>query len=409
MHASDLGDLRTVGRDRRSGDASITRRPWRLLTIGHSYAVGVNRRLADAIARLGEWDVTAVAPARYRGDFGWHELKREDDERCAVVPVKVRFSRPPQAMLYDRSLRELLRQRWDLIHCWEEPYVAATAQIAKWAAPHVPLVIATFQNISKRYPPPFNWIERQTLDRADGVVAFGHTALEVLVARGFAASRARVIPIGVDTSRFAPDEPARLEARQSLGWDETVPVVGFLGRFVPEKGLEMLMGALDRTALPWRALFVGSGPLEPAVRAWADRHTGRVAVVTTAAHPDVPRWLNAMDMLCAPSLTTRRWREQFGRMLIEAFSCGVPVVASGSGEIPHVVGEAGVIVDEGDQGAWQTAIERLLEDAARRHDLALRGRARAVSEFDWAVVARRHSDFFRELLEGARPLPERAA
>jgi glycosyltransferase involved in cell wall biosynthesis len=312
-------------------------------------------------------------------------------------------------MLYSRCLRELLGQRWDLIHCWEEPYVAATAQIAKWAPPHVPLVLATFQNISKRYPPPFNWIERQTLDRADGVIAFGQTAFEVLVQRGFARSRARVIPIGVDTARFTPDAQARDEARRALGWRGEVPVVGFLGRFVPEKGLRVLMSALDRATLPWRALFVGSGPLEPTIRSWGDRHGGRVAIVTTVPHHDVPRWLNAMDVLCAPSMTTRHWREQFGRMLIEAFSCGVPVIASRSGEIPHVVGDAGLIVDERDQVAWQGAIERLLGDEVRRRELSLGGRARAVSQYDWAVVARQHSAFFRELLEGVKPIPERAA
>jgi glycosyltransferase involved in cell wall biosynthesis len=96
-------------------------------------------------------------------------------------------------------------------------------------------------------------------------------------------------------------------------------------------------------------------------------------------------------------------------MLIEAFSCGVPVIASRSGEIPHVVGDAGLIVDERDQVAWQGAIERLLGDEVRRRELSLGGRARAVSQYDWAVVARQHSAFFRELLEGVKPIPERAA
>jgi glycosyltransferase involved in cell wall biosynthesis len=66
-------------------------------------------------------------------------------------------------------------------------------------------------------------------------------------------------------------------------------------------------------------------------------------------------------------------------------------------------------VDESDQAAWQTAIEQLLADGGRRRDLSLRGRVRAVSHFDWGVVARQHSAFFRELLDGARPMPERAA
>ena len=95
-----------------------------------------------------------------------------------------------------------------------------------------------------------------------------------------------------------------------------------------EKGIGWLTGVLDQVAHPWRALFVGSGPLESELRAWAARRPGRVAIETTVRHDEVPQWLNAMDMLCAPSLTSGRWREQFGRMLIEAFACGVPVVAS---------------------------------------------------------------------------------
>ncbi len=105
-----------------------------------------------------------------------------------------------------------------------------------------------------------------------------------------------------------------------------------------------------------------------------------------------------MDMLVAPSQTTPRWREQFGRMLIEAFACGVPVVASDSGEMPHVVGDAGLIVPENDGNEWRRTIDSLAGDAVLRLDLARRGRQRAVTSFDWSVVARAHLDFFDELL-----------
>jgi glycosyltransferase involved in cell wall biosynthesis len=209
-----------------------------------------------------------------------------------------------------------------------------------------------------------------------------------------------MIPPGVDTSRFAPDDAARASVRSRLGWDDAVPVVGFLGRFVPEKGLMRLTAAIDRVRAPWRALFVGSGPLEAELRAWASRHHGRVAIETTVSHEDVPRWLNAMDVLAAPSQTTPRWREQFGRMLIEAFACGVPVVASDSGEIPHVVADAGLIVPERNDAVWTAALEGLLADPARRRELAGRGRHRAIATYDWAVVARQHSQFFQQLIEG---------
>jgi glycosyltransferase involved in cell wall biosynthesis len=123
-----------------------------------------------------------------------------------------------------------------------------------------------------------------------------------------------------------------------------------------------------------------------------------VAIATDVAHADVPRWLNAMDVLCAPSRTTTAWREQFGRMLIEAFACGVPVMASDSGEIPHVVADAGLIVPEGDDTQWERTLAELLSNPARRAELSARGRARATAVYDWPVVARQHTTFFLDVI-----------
>lgn len=371
----------------------------RLLTIGHSYSVTLNRRLAHELALTGEWEVTVVAPSRFRGDFGWHVATASPHERCHLETVPVRLGRTIHVMTYGRRLRELLQQPWDLVHCWEEPYVAAAAQVAGWTPPRVPLAFATFQNLDKPYPPPFKWFEHYALQRADGLVAFGHTVLDVAVAHGFAPGRARVIPPGVDTQRFAPNPELRAEVRASLGWRDETPVVGFVGRFVPEKGLALLTAALDRLRVPWRALFVGSGPLGESLRAWAAPYGARVAIVA-AAHDEIPAWLNAMDLLCAPSQTTRVWREQFGRMLIEAFGVAVPVVASRSGEIPHVVADAGVLLPEHDPDAWTREITALIEDEGRRRELGTRGRARALLCYDWSIVAAQHAVFFSQIIDG---------
>lgn len=372
----------------------------RLLTIGHSYCVAANRRLAHELALTGDWDVTVVGPARFRGDFRLHQTVRDPRERCSVEPVPVYFGGRVHTMVYGWRLRELLRQYWDLVHCWEEPYVASAAQVAAWTPARVPLVFATFQNIDKRYPPPFSWFEQYSRARADGLVAFGQTVFEVAAARGYSMTRARIVPPGVDTVRFAPNAEARHRVRASLGWTDDTPVVGFLGRFVPEKGLRLLTDVLDRLRTPWRALFIGNGPLEADLRKWAHRHGDRVALVTTVDHDGVPDWLTAMDVLCAPSQTTPRWREQFGRMLIEAFAAGVPVVASDSGEIPYVVADSGIIVAEQDAEAWERTLSALLPDVERRKALAEFGRERAVREYDWTVVARRQSQYFRHIVEG---------
>ena len=124
-------------------------------------------------------------------------------------------------------------------------------------------------------------------------------------------------------------------------------------------------------------MFVGGGPLEGYLRDWGRHFGDRVRVVTGVEHDRVPAHLNAMDVLCAPSQTTARWREVFGRMAIEAFACGVPVIGSDSGEIPRVVADAGVIVREGDVEDLSRAIERFLNDPALRREYAGRGIARA--------------------------------
>jgi glycosyltransferase involved in cell wall biosynthesis len=115
-------------------------------------------------------------------------------------------------------------------------------------------------------------------------------------------------------------------------------------------------------------------------------------------HAEVPRYLNAMDVLCAPSQTTPRWREQFGRMLVEAFACGVPVIGSDSGEIPHVVGDAGLVIGEANEVGWRAALNELLESPARRAELAARGLERARRRYAWPIVARQYLAFFEELL-----------
>lgn len=375
----------------------------RLLTIGHSYVVAVNRQLAHemAVQGRGEWEVTAIAPAWLKGDLRAITLEQLEDEECALHSVPVRIDSLPHLRHYGRGLRDVMRQAWDVVHCWEEPYVAAGFQVAKNTPSTSRFVFATFQNIAKRYPPPLNWFERRVVSRADGWIAFGQTVHRAQKVRsGYAALPAQVIPPGVDVERFAPDGAARERIRARFGWDDRVPVVGFLGRLIAAKGVRLLTDVLPRVRAPWRALFVGDGPLRPHVQAFAAAHPGRVGVAADVAHGIVPDYLNAMDVLCAPSETTGKWREQFGRMTIEAMACGVPVIGSDSGEIPHVVADAGVIVAERDRDAWVAAVGAVLEDSDRRHALAVAGRERAATRFAWPIVARRHLDFFDELLAG---------
>jgi glycosyltransferase involved in cell wall biosynthesis len=382
----------------------------RLISIGHSYAVALNRRLVHELSRAGgeEWEVTAVAPDYFHGrrDLRPIAFQSVQNEPVRVEVVRARLTRFVHFFRYGPKLAELLSQPWDLVHAWEEPFILAGDQIARAANKDSALVFATFQNLDKRYPPPFNWIERRSMIRASAWIAFGQTVAEALKGRPVYRRKPwRIIPPGVDLDMFSPDATARQQCRRELAWDDSeAPVIGFLGRLTEQKGLRLAMRAIESIQTPWRALFVGAGPLEKELRGWAARFGSRVRICSQVSHDHVPRYLNAMDVLIAPSQTTRGWREQFGRMLIEGFACGVPVVGSDSGEIPHVIGDAGVVLPEADADAdaWSRELSALLEDPQRRAELSQRGRQRAVDRFSWARIAHEYLEFFDEILEEKR-------
>jgi glycosyltransferase involved in cell wall biosynthesis len=390
----------------RPSAALVSTKARRLISIAHSYCVALNRRLAHEMAQSGrgKWEVTAVSPSFFYGDLRPVAMEPTKGEACSVEEVEAYLTRHIHFMYYGRDLREILRRGWDLVHCWEEPYVFSGGQIAMWTPNSCPIIFWTCQNINKYYPPPFCWIEDYCFQKCAGWTALGETVEATMLARGYGKKPHSIMPLGVEPDQFYPDPRARQQVLQKLGWADTpnIPVVGFLGRFVPEKGLDLLMRTLGAVRSPWRALFIGSGPMQRRLQEWSDRFPGRVRLLTNVRHDEVPAHLNAMDLLCAPSQTTSHWREQFGRMVIEAFACGVPVIASDSGEIPHVVGNAGLIVSENDDEAWIQAIEGLLSDPMRRNDLSMRGLDRVQACYTWKVIAQKHLNFFEEVLDGSR-------
>jgi glycosyltransferase involved in cell wall biosynthesis len=224
-----------------------------------------------------------------------------------------------------------------------------------------------------------------------------------MLARGFPKEQGHILNLAVDLTQFRPlPLEVRCEVQHELNLKP--PVIGFVGRLTKAKGLDVLMQALEQVGgrNPWSLLLLGSGEYEDRLRSWAERHawTDRVKILL-AKHAEVPRYLGSMDLLLAPSQTMKNWREQFGRMIIEAFACGVPVIGSDSGEIPHVIGDAGCVVPESDVNLWAQTINRVLYNSEEREELRRRGLAR-VSQYSVTTVARKYRDFYRWLV--SRPV-----
>ena len=373
-----------------------------LLTVGHSYVLAGNRSVMRKVAEDDNFNVTVCAPRSFKGDFGDVECEPEPSgSRLKVVPVSTYWTEHIHIFRY--SAKELLalmkKYRFDAIHAWEEPYILAGYQIARLARKtKTPFSFWTFQNINKRLPPPFNYFERACVRTAAEWVAAGNTVYSNALERGYPPKNGRVIPLAVNTSLFTSiPEKERESRRRELGLSK--PVIGFLGRLVPAKGLRVLMEALEALDpdLPWSLLVLGGGELQSEIENWAKRRgwQGRVHI-HLARQEDVPRYLALVDVLVAPSQTMRNWKEQFGRMLIEAFACGVPVIASDSGEIPHVVGDAGMIVPEKDVPAWTAAIHRMLRDTELRSRLR-QSQISRVQQFSVPQVAEQFKSCYQSL------------
>jgi glycosyltransferase involved in cell wall biosynthesis len=174
-------------------------------------------------------------------------------------------------------------------------------------------------------------------------------------------------------------------------------VVTYLGRLAAHMGvLVALQAYLQLTERADTSLLcIGGGPLADELR----RHDG-VVVLDETSHADVHRFLPLSDLLLLPSVTTRRWREQFGRAAIEAMACGLPVVGSDSGEIPVLLEATGggIVVPEGDAEALGEAIRSLLANEAARREMGMRGRREVTANFSTWAVARRLSGVFQGAL-----------
>ena len=341
-------------------------------------------------------EVTAVIPERW----GPHPPEEGDADSHPVTPWPVWMHAHNHLHVYVRPSALLRRFEPDLVHVDEEPYSAVTFQMARVCrSAGVPVVFFAWQNIDKRIPPPFGMMQRFVFNTCAGAIAGTETAAEVLRGNGCPEPIAVIPQFGVDTGRFTFDLDSGMEVRSRLGLPSGAFIVGFAGRLVPEKGIGVLLRAVAETQAV-RLVILGDGPEHGRIRREADDLgiADRTVLVGGAASLEMPAWLTAMAVLVLPSVSTPRWVEQFGRILIEAMACGLPVVASDSGEMPKVVGDAGLIVPEGDAQALARALAALAESPERRRRIGEAGRVRVCERYAQRPIAEATVAFYERVL-----------
>ena len=396
----------TVAGPRRTGAGALrirrtADRPLRVLLIGHQFQVATEGQAkAEALSKFEDLDIQVLCPEMYKeGETRWRHPQVPEGGHYLFRSTEVRNAWSGSAKWYLQSycrLKEILTGlRPDVIDLWEEPWSLLSVQVLRLRARWLPMcrfISETEQNIFKHLPPPFEWFRSQTLKHADYLIARNTEAVAVARRKGYTGP-ARVVGNGVDTRLFRPMD--RFICRRELGAEGFV--LGYAGRLVREKGLESLLHAFRQLTGKKLLLLSGDGPLreelcrEPFVKWLGVMH-----------REGLPVFYNALDGLVLPSLTTVSWKEQFGRVLVEAQACRTPVVGSDSGASPEVIGEAGRLFAEGDVHSLYLALERLKAEAGLGEELARLGLAKVASRYSWEAIATGMREVYLESFPGRR-------
>ncbi len=361
----------------------------RVVMISKALVVGAYQRKLEELARLPDIELTAVVPPEWRDRRSHVRLERAHTQGYELVVAPLLFAGQYHLHFYP-TLGQILKQtRPDIVHMDEEPYNLATWHALRLAeAIGAAGLFFTWQNLNRGYPWPFRSFEVANYRRAAHVIAGNLTAVDVLAVKGYRGPVTVIPQFGVDPEIFYAAPAAEARPMRQAG---PLPFrIGYAGSLIPEKGVDLLLSAC--AALPdrgWRLTILGDGPERPRLSTMADEAgiSGQVDFLGHRPSTQTPDIYRTLDALILPSVSRPNWVEQFGRVLIEAMASGVPVIGSDSGEIPNVIGDAGLIFPEGDVVALRDALAGLMAAPALRDALAGRGRARVLARFTQAQVA----------------------
>jgi glycosyltransferase involved in cell wall biosynthesis len=366
----------------------------RVLMISKACLVGAYQRKLEEIAAHPDVALTVVVPPRWHDSTGATVyLERTHVTGYELLEEPLAFNGHFHLHFYPHLARRLASVQPHIVHIDEEPYNLATFQ-AMWLARRrgARALFFTWQNLNRDYPFPFNWIERYNLRHASFGIAGNHEAVTVWQKKGYAGPMTVIPQFGVDPEIFKP--------QRREGGDQAGFAIGCVVRLVEEKGVDVLLRAVAGLPGIWRVYVLNTGPQRRALENLAGELglADRVVFDNPIPSTQMPAYLAGLDALVLPSRTRPNWKEQFGRVLIEAMACGVPVIGSTCGEIPQVIGDAGLIFPEDDVAALHSALLRLLRDEALRRDLSQRGRARVLARFTQNQVAADTVAVYRQMM-----------
>ena len=362
----------------------------KILLISHSSVLKSHQQKLAILAEKHGHDITLVTPP-FWPEGGVKITPYTGYTAIRYLTGKVWFPKKTVHIYLDAETI-LKKTNPELVYIEEEPFdfacyefISAAVKAGKKA------VFFTWENIKRGHNLIYTYFNNFCVANASGAVAGNAEAKDILTARGFNKDVMVLPQYGIDMAEFMKKK----EREQGVFFN-----IAYIGRLTAEKGVGLLMKAvsgLDNTTLH----LAGTGPMEGMLRETVNREKmdDRVKFYGHVKREEIPGFLSAMDCLVLPSITTANWKEQFGRVIIEAFAAGVPVIGSDSGEIPGVIGDAGLIFHEGSAEGLKARLRELIAGSDLYKELQDKGLRRVKENFTNEKIAQRLDEFFRALVK----------
>ncbi len=373
------------------------------------------RKKYEELARYDDLKITVVTPRQWQFNFRMFDFEQENgNPNYDAIPVPVISPGYGHRSFFLSTLRSILvTVRPDVIHIFQEPYCFFSAQIIFcrnlfMSSAHI--IFISWENMYfENYPfslsKVYGWIEKYAYKHSTCATAITHSAKKVLIAKGY-DKPIHVMNWGIDHDLFKKTDPTAIRKALNI---EDMFVVGFVGRFVEEKGIADLVkaaGLLNQELIgkDLALLLVGDGPLEPQLHTLADRFelSDKMRIVNCQSNTNMTPFFNCMDVLVLPSRRSNVWMEQLGKVLLEAMACEIPVIGSDSGEIPYVIGNSGRIFRAGDWNDLRNKLRQIIDDEAATRALVRKAKRRVSSTYSWDHISRSLHELYCSIIQNTK-------
>ncbi|BAZ02148.1 group 1 glycosyl transferase [Tolypothrix tenuis PCC 7101] len=380
----------------------MTNSKLRVLFVSHAYVVGVNQGKLNAIAQTGQVEIGLLTPSNWKA-LEWNRQFEVEKPypNIQVYTAPVMFSGRGGAHVYTPwHLWQVLQDfQPDIVQVEEEVFSLCTFELAIWSRiTGKPMVVFGWENMDRSLPIARRWVRQFVMNTAKLMLPGNQDGANLLRQWGYTGLMEVMPQMGVDTQLFSPRSPENKSENKNEEFH-----IGFLGRLVPEKGVDTIFGAarlLKEKGLNTRIIICGSGSYEEVLKQEAQKQQIADLVVWRGSvrHEQAPEAISKFDVLVLPSLTAATWKEQFGHVLIEAMAMGVPVVGSSSGEIANVIARSDLVFPEGESAGLATILERMIRNPNWRQELKQHGMARVNQHYSHERIAERLINLWQPLI-----------